>query len=189
MRRSHVDNPPKDYYGILGVPKDATQEQIKSAYYELSKIYHPDTGQRHDDPSSRFSEITEAYDVLGNFHLRKKYDSGLLPTATPGERSTYKSIPIDKEEFYRSRLKTSQRMGLDKPPIYDVDKWTKLQISQTIRSQKDERERQARNKEFDERRTTEKDGTLPVVMMVLGGVALLAYFLIASKEDDKGPKK
>ena len=63
----------KDYYDILGVDKDANQKEIKKAYRNLSKKYHPDISDR-DDAEEKFKEITEAYEVLSDEEKRAKYD-------------------------------------------------------------------------------------------------------------------
>lgn len=61
----------KDYYGILGVGKGASQEEIKAAFRKLAHQHHPDkTGGSAD----KFKEINEAYQVLGNAEKRKQYD-------------------------------------------------------------------------------------------------------------------
>ncbi len=64
----------KDYYKILGVSKNATQDEIKKAYRKLAKEYHPDKNQGNKAAEERFKEISEAYEVLGNEENRKKYD-------------------------------------------------------------------------------------------------------------------
>ncbi|PIR97704.1 MAG: molecular chaperone DnaJ [Candidatus Colwellbacteria bacterium CG10_big_fil_rev_8_21_14_0_10_42_22] len=61
----------KDYYNTLGVPKDATQDEIKKAYRKLAHQYHPDKGKGDD---SKFKEINEAYQVLSNAEKRNQYD-------------------------------------------------------------------------------------------------------------------
>ncbi|XP_017265177.1 dnaJ homolog subfamily C member 30, mitochondrial-like [Kryptolebias marmoratus] len=66
------------YYDVLELPPSATQAQIKNAYYKQSFIYHPDRNAGSDEATVRFSVISEAYTVLGNKALRKKYDRGLL---------------------------------------------------------------------------------------------------------------
>lgn len=66
------------YYDILEVTPAATQAQIKTAYYKQSFLFHPDRNAGSDAATARFSEISEAYSVLGNKTLRKKYDRGLL---------------------------------------------------------------------------------------------------------------
>jgi DnaJ-class molecular chaperone len=62
----------KNYYDILGVNKSASQEDIKKAYRNLSKKYHPD---RNGGDDSKFKEINEAYDTLGDETKRKEYDN------------------------------------------------------------------------------------------------------------------
>ncbi|XP_028840761.1 dnaJ homolog subfamily C member 30, mitochondrial [Denticeps clupeoides] len=67
-----------EYYDILQVSPAASQAQIKTAYYKQSFIYHPDKNAGREDAARRFSQISEAYRVLGNRALRRKYDRGLL---------------------------------------------------------------------------------------------------------------
>jgi DnaJ-class molecular chaperone len=65
----------KDYYKVLGVPKNAAEKEIKSAYRKLARKWHPD--QNLDNPKAaeeKFKEIQEAYEVLGDPEKRKKYD-------------------------------------------------------------------------------------------------------------------
>ncbi len=62
----------KDYYKILGVPRDASQEEIKRAFRRLAHKYHPD---KAGGDAEKFKEINEAYQVLGNPEKRKKYDT------------------------------------------------------------------------------------------------------------------
>lgn len=70
----------KNYYEILEVSKNASQEIIEKAYKTLAKKYHPDT-QTDDNKlwaESKFKEINEAYKVLSNIEKRKNYDVELL---------------------------------------------------------------------------------------------------------------
>ncbi|MBB5869935.1 molecular chaperone DnaJ [Allocatelliglobosispora scoriae] len=73
----------KDYYGILGVPKDATADDIKRAYRKLARQYHPDV---NPDPSSqeKFKEINAAYEVLSDDQKRQMVDLGGDPLAPGG---------------------------------------------------------------------------------------------------------
>lgn len=52
-------------YTVLGVKSSATQGEIKSAYYELSKIYHPDSNKGSQDSLDKFRQVSNAYEVLG----------------------------------------------------------------------------------------------------------------------------
>ena len=61
----------KDYYKILGVDKNSSEEQIKKAFRKLAHEYHPDKSKGDED---KFKEINEAYQVLGNKEKRKQYD-------------------------------------------------------------------------------------------------------------------
>jgi len=64
----------KDYYAILGVPRTASQEEIKRAYRKLARQYHPDLNPGNKAAEERFKEIQEAYEVLSNPETRAKYD-------------------------------------------------------------------------------------------------------------------
>ena len=63
-----------DYYKVMGVEKDATQEQIKKAYRRLTKLYHPDLNKDNPEAKERFQEINEANEVLSDPEKRRKYD-------------------------------------------------------------------------------------------------------------------
>lgn len=62
----------KDYYKILGVNKNANQDEIKKAYRKLSKQFHPDVNPEGED---KFKEVVEAYDTLSDENKRKQYDN------------------------------------------------------------------------------------------------------------------
>ncbi len=64
----------KDYYQVLGVPKNATAAEIKKAYRKLAQQHHPDANPGNTQAEDRFKEISAAYDVLGDEDKRKQYD-------------------------------------------------------------------------------------------------------------------
>lgn len=63
-----------DYYKVLGVKREASQEEIRKAYRKLAKKYHPDLNRDVPDAKERFQEINEAHEVLGDPQKRMKYD-------------------------------------------------------------------------------------------------------------------
>src|SRR6187401_781109 len=64
----------KDYYATLGVPKAATDKELKQAFRKLARKYHPDVNPGDKTAEAKFKEINEAYEVLGDPDKRKKYD-------------------------------------------------------------------------------------------------------------------
>ena len=65
----------KDYYTILGIPKNAPEKDIKSAYRKLARKWHPDANPTNTkEAEEKFKEISEAYEVLGDPEKRRKYD-------------------------------------------------------------------------------------------------------------------
>ena len=71
VRREWFD---KDYYQVLGVPKNSTAAEIKKAYRKLAQQYHPDANPGNAQAEERFKEISAAYDVVGDRDRRKQYD-------------------------------------------------------------------------------------------------------------------
>lgn len=65
----------KNLYHVLGVSKDATEAEIKSAYRKLARKYHPDVNKDSKEAADKFKEISCAYDILGNKEKRQKYDN------------------------------------------------------------------------------------------------------------------
>lgn len=90
----------RDYYEILGVDRDATPEQIKSAYRKLARKHHPDIN-KDPDSERRFKEITEANEVLSDPDLRERYD-------TFGE--DFRRIPddVDPQQWLRAQRMREQ---------------------------------------------------------------------------------
>ncbi|CAL1293914.1 unnamed protein product [Larinioides sclopetarius] len=105
--RYYSDEKPKDsnLYESLGINSSATSAEIKNAYYDLSFKYHPDRNKDSVEAANKFREVTEAYEILGNYGLRKRYDKGL---PLPNKKSTTERQPIvethvEYQSFFDSR--------------------------------------------------------------------------------------
>jgi DnaJ-class molecular chaperone len=81
----------KDYYGILGVDRDAEESEIKVAYRKLALRNHPDTNREDPRAEDRFKEINEAYNVLSHRDKRNQYDLGRDPLGA----SPFRPSPFD----------------------------------------------------------------------------------------------
>ena len=78
----------RDYYEVLGVDKNASQDEIKKAYRKLAMKYHPDQNQDNKEAEEKFKEINEAYEILTDAEKRQMYDqfghAGVDPNANAG---------------------------------------------------------------------------------------------------------
>jgi len=76
LNQQYSSQPSMDYYQTLGVSRFASQKEIKTKFYELSKQYHPDINPS-PEAASKFRQLAEAYNVLSNLASKKKYDDKL----------------------------------------------------------------------------------------------------------------
>lgn len=93
-----------DYYRVLGVPRDATPEQIKKAYRQLARKHHPDVN-RTPDAAARMKAVNEAYSVLSDPEQRAEYDAGGRRQAPPRGQGAgpfpWGGDPADDSDFAR----------------------------------------------------------------------------------------
>lgn len=130
----------KSHYDALGIHPNATQGDVKTAYYKLSKIYHPDKNKGSDSAADKFRDITAAYEVLGNLKLRKMYDKGILYAPEPSFSDNQDLNPQMKDDyehakFYHSRNIPNRRTsntGSRKESIYNFDEWAQQHYGSTF---------------------------------------------------------
>ena len=89
----------RDYYEVLGVPRDAGDDEIKKAFWKLAKQYHPDVNPDDKDAEEKFKEANEAYEILSDADKRAKYDqfghAGVDPSAYDGFGGGSYNINLD----------------------------------------------------------------------------------------------
>jgi molecular chaperone DnaJ len=83
----------RDYYEVLGVSKDASENDIKLAYRRLARKYHPDVNKTDPNAKDKFIEVQEAYEVLIDPEKRRNYD-----------RFGFGGVDIDMSDFYRGGI-------------------------------------------------------------------------------------
>lgn len=88
----------RDYYEVLGLSKDATKDQIRSAYRKLAKEYHPDINKSPDAPK-KFQEVQEAYDVLSDDAKRAQYDRFGMAAFSQGSSTGGAGNPFQQGGF------------------------------------------------------------------------------------------
>lgn len=93
----------RDYYEVLGVSKNASDNEIKKAYRKLAIKYHPDKNQGNPDAEAKFKEISEAYDVLNNPQKRSQFDQFGF-SGGPGSRGGwgFSGSGVDLEDALRT---------------------------------------------------------------------------------------
>jgi len=90
MTEPSADN----YYSILGVASDATDEEIETAYFDLARTLHPDVAGGGSEASAHFMKINEAFQTLSDPELRREYDESLV---TPGGITTGPAGAVTKD--------------------------------------------------------------------------------------------
>lgn len=188
-----------DYYGALGIPAKSTQSEIKAAYYKLSMVYHPDKNQGSESAAKKFREITQAYEVLSNYRLRRLYDKGIIHTAGPQYAKQAPSDKPDFEEaeeddpqtkFYKSRFtKSKVANSQGQNPIYDFDEWARAHYGKSMNRKRDAQERFNRKQaqREDNRITFQKE--IVIYSLVIGTILVFIVTHMESNYDRPNYKK
>jgi hypothetical protein len=94
-----------DFYATLGVSRNASPNEIRSAFRRLARLYHPDVS-RLPDAAERFAEIAAAYRVLSDPGLRARYDRGEPVTPTPSPRRESRRRQAARARAYKLRIES-----------------------------------------------------------------------------------
>ncbi len=119
-----------DPYKILGVGKDATDEEIKKSYRELTKKYHPDLNAGSKEAENKFKELGEAYELISNKDSREKFSQSQTETTgqerpfyhqTQNPDSRYRRIFEEDNEDLFSSLFRSQAQARNRDSFYSLE--------------------------------------------------------------------
>lgn len=120
----------KDFYQILGVKPDATEEEIKKAFRSLAKKYHPDMHPDDATMEAKFKEVNDAYAVLSDSKKRTEYDLSRNGQTNTKEKkqereNTRQAKQAEKVDFSQMHKSFEQFFGFD-PKTKEVTKEEKL---------------------------------------------------------------
>ena len=120
----------RDYYEVLEINRNATEEEIKKAYKKLAKRYHPDLNPNNSEAEAKFKEVNEAYSVLIDKNTRQKYDmyghAGVNPSADQGGFGGFGFEDIFESFFGGSPFSSGSRRN---GPIKGADLQYVLELS------------------------------------------------------------
>ncbi|CAH1231330.1 DNAJC30 [Branchiostoma lanceolatum] len=170
-RERHVN---LHYYDVLGVSPVATHTQIKTAYYKKSMQFHPDRNKT-EYAADRFTEITEAYEVLGHADLRRKYDRGILnksdmlkerkpPTTEPPRQ--------DRSRQSHSDTKVQSRGNLG----YNMDEWLRGHYGDAL--EQEQRRKRVRKNYEDFKKAEQRNRNDSYIVLVFLGIATVIVFML-----------
>lgn len=174
------------YYEILQVSPNATQAQIKTAYYKQSFLYHPDKNAGSEEATNRFAQITEAYNILGSVGLRKKYDRGILSSADvqgagrpSGKEPSASSRSSGPQQQGQRRSHAPSNLNVGGKPVFDFDAFyqahygEQLQREQAMRQWRQQSE-EKRKQEFANWKLGKMTEIAVGILLGLGGVVIFS---------------
>ncbi|XP_068152105.1 dnaJ homolog subfamily C member 30, mitochondrial [Drosophila tropicalis] len=176
-----------NYYDSLGIAKRSTQNEIKAAYYKLSMVYHPDRNQGSESAAKKFREINQAYEVLGNYRLRRLYDKGIVHTAgSQYAQDIHDQAAEDDPEtkFYKSRFKKSKVADTEgRTPIYDFDEWSRAHYGKNFERRQTAQAKYERIRVQKEQNSISKQTDTVMIAFIFAAVAVYLMFMAESSYD------
>ena len=162
--RQHGHEKSKDLYAILGVTPHATQQQIKEAYYKSSMKYHPDRNRGSPEAHQKFTALTDAYSILGQYELRKKYDKGLLHQYPRQPHSVHRHEPSSAMNMHGRKVR------------YNFDEYYRAHYGEALqRTWREAREKKAAQEKA--RLQTLSGTTQRVLIVTVSGLVLLVGWM------------
>jgi len=153
-------------------------------------LYHPDRNQGSESAAKKFREINQAYEILGNYRLRRLYDKGIVHTAGAQYAQDVQDVaePVVEDDpetkFYKSRFQKSRVADSEgRTPIYDFDEWSRNHYGKSFDR------RQAAQAKYDrirvQKETNKMSGQTDMVLLsfLFFGVAVYLMFLAESSYD------
>lgn len=123
-----------NHYQVLGVPQNATSEQIKAAYREFAKHFHPDMHQNSEFFKRRFQEVQKAYEVLSDATSRKAFDKKLDDLkSNPSDLAKIKELNSKVEELNRT-ISVEKMMTQRRREQYDTAVMENIELHNKIKS-------------------------------------------------------
>src|ERR671916_174023 len=101
----------KDLYKLLGLRREASQDDVQQAHRKLVREYHPDANPEDPRAEGRFKEVQQAYEVLSDEKKRREYDEGLR-TSSRGRSGGARSRESSRESSSRPRTRAGGRAGV-----------------------------------------------------------------------------
>jgi len=177
-----------NYYDILRLRPNASQSQIKSAYYQLSKLYHPDTAKNLPNSKEMFARLTAAYEVLGNPHKRALYDRAQHSDASydhaqhPGASFT-RVGENDREyrDFLRRRGTFSPRQNAStstRRPVLEFDEFYKQNYGKSLRYNWEAKKNSDYQRMKQAHASAESSGNSAMFGLLITACAVAAFFFI-----------
>ncbi|XP_040194253.1 dnaJ homolog subfamily C member 30, mitochondrial [Rana temporaria] len=168
------------YYDILEISGNATQAQIKTAYYKQSFRFHPDRNAGNEAASRRFGQVTEAYHVLGSTSLRKKYDRGILSLedVRTARKPSGKS-PSRKEAAGPRQASSASSTFTPSKQMFDFDAFYQAHYGEQLAREKlwKERREQIAKERKEKNIGSELNKTHELIVVFIVLPTLLLYFL------------